>query len=159
MRVSQANRVVTALVVVACVLGMLSRLAAAEPTAPAFPSTEFGVQCDKWFDAFNSGDYAVMQQSHMPADPEPLAKHRALRDYQVYLMTRGIVPDSIEQTSESTIVVVGREKVSGNHVNLIVRGSNKPPFAITEFGLRPGKLPENKRRHASAQRNRSAEGF
>ena len=145
MRVANATRIVTAFAVVVCVLGIMSSQAAAEQSMPAFPSTEFGIQCGKWFAAFNSGDYALMRQSHIPTDPEPVAKRRALRDYQVYLMTRGVAPDSIEQTSENTVAITGREKISGNPVNLIVRGSTRPPFAITEFGLRPGKLAESER--------------
>ncbi len=84
-----------------------------------------------------------MRQMHLSTDPESVAKRRALRDYQVYLMTRGLEAAAIEQASPNTISIAGREKLSRNWVNLIVRGSTKSPFSITEFGLRPGKLPQS----------------
>jgi CubicO group peptidase (beta-lactamase class C family) len=123
----------------ACGLGSNCRHAAAEASTPTFPATELGIQCGKWFDAFNSGEYKTMQQMHRSTDPESVANRRALRDYQVFLMTRGVTPDAIELASPNTVSISGREKLSGNAVTLIVRGSAKSPISITEFGLRPAK--------------------
>ena len=128
-----------------CGLGSNCRQTSAEEPMPTFPSSGFGVQCGKWFDAFNSGDYEAMRQLHLSSDPESIASRRALRDYQVYLITRGVVPEGIQQAGPNTVSISGREKLSGNWINLVVRGSTKPPFSVTEFGLRPGKAPESER--------------
>ena len=106
---------------------------------PTFPTTELGIQCGKWFDAFNSGNYDAMRQVHASSNPESIANRRALRDYRVFLMTRGVTPDAIERSGPNTISISGREKLSGNRVNLAVRGSAKSPISIVEFGVRPGK--------------------
>jgi D-alanyl-D-alanine carboxypeptidase len=124
---------------VICLTAIGIRPASAATSGPAFPATGLGAQCGKWFEAFNSGDYEVMRQVHAATDLEAIARRRALRDYQVFLMTRGVTPDAIEQSSDNTITIVGREKLSGNRVQMLVRGSTKPPFAVSEFGLRPGK--------------------
>ena len=132
-----------AFLVFVCALGIAAPSARAEPPRPAFPATGLGAQCAKWLEAFNSGDFDTMRQMHLSTDGEAVAKRRALRDYQVYLMTRGVLPEVIEPSGDNTISISGREKLSGTPVNLVVRGSADPPFAITEFGLRPGKRAEN----------------
>jgi CubicO group peptidase (beta-lactamase class C family) len=145
MRASRATHLFAVLVPALCLLETSARPAIAETSTPAFPSTDLGVQCRKWFDAFNSGDYKALPQVHGSTDPESVANRRALRDYQIYLMTRGVAPDTIEQIGQTTITISGREKLSGNWVNLIIRGSTKRPISVTEFGLRPGKAPESER--------------
>lgn len=139
MRISSASRLVEVLLVLVGVNGANVHHAAAETPAPDFPSTELGALCGKWFEAFNSGDYEAMRKVHLSTESEPVANRRALRDYRVYLLTRGVVPDAIAHANDSTVTISGREKLSGASVNLIVRGSAKPPISITEFGLRPGK--------------------
>ena len=143
MRVLSRPHIVVLVLVLLCGLASNCRQVSAEETTPPFPSTGLGAQCGKWFEAFNSGNYDTMRQMHLSTDPESVAKRRALRDYQVYLMTRGLEAAAIEQASPNTISIAGREKLSRNWVNLIVRGSTKSPFSITEFGLRPGKLPQS----------------
>lgn len=141
----RATRLVAVVVVLLFAFAAHLCPATAETAAPAFPSSDLGAQCGKWFDAFNSGDYEAMRKMHLTTDSESVADRRALRDYQVYLMTRGVAPDAIEQASPNTVSISGREKLSGNWVNLVVRGTTKPPVAITEFGLRPGKAPASDR--------------
>jgi CubicO group peptidase (beta-lactamase class C family) len=114
---------------------------AAESAANSFPASPFGEECRKWLDTFNSGDYTAMQALHSATDKEADRDRRALRDYQVYLVTRGVDPESIEQSAPNEITIAGRERLSGNLVNLVVRGSSVPPIHITEFGLRPRTGP------------------
>ena len=142
MSIPSAPRRLLIVLVLACGLESSCRQAVAEELT-AFPSTGLGAQCGKWFDAFNSGDYATMRQMHLSTDLEPVANRRALRDYQVYLMTRGVMPAAVEQAGPNTFSISGREKLSGNWVNLVVRGSTKAPFSVMEFGLRPGKAPQS----------------
>jgi CubicO group peptidase (beta-lactamase class C family) len=130
-------QLVQVVVVLACNFGLQPLWAAPEQSTPAFPATGLGAQCGKWFDAFNSGDFATMRSFHQATDPEAIANRRALRDYRVYLLTRGVVPGKIEQTGDGMVSISGEEKLSGSSVNLVVRGAAKPPFAITEFGIRP----------------------
>jgi len=115
----------------------LSPWTAAYGAATEFPDTPFGQQSEKWFEAFSSGDYDAMLKLHAATDPESVAKRRALQDYRVYLLTRGVTPENIEQTSPTEITVTGPEKLSGSRVNLVVRGAAKAPFEITEMGVRP----------------------
>lgn len=139
MRTLRANHLIIVLLATLGALGAGGRTLSAEDPG-SFPATEFGGRCAKWFAAFNSGDYEALRQMHLSADPVAVAKRRALRDYQLYLMTRGVTPNGIE-VGKSTITISGQEKLSGNWVNLVIRGSNQ--LGITEIGLRPGKAPDS----------------
>lgn len=121
--------------------GLLGGLAAggAENGQIAFPASELGLRAEGWLKAFNSGDFEAMRAFHLETDPAAVATRRALHDYQVYLMTRGIEAIEAKQPSDSTIALSGREALSGAKVNVVLRGTTKAPFVITEFGLRPGE--------------------
>ena len=47
--------------------------------------------------------------------------------YESYLQTRGIVVSTIEQTGNNRLTIAGQEKLTGNHVNLMLNMSSDPP--------------------------------
>lgn len=92
------------------------------------PSAEVAEQTQRWLEVFNSGDYAAMEQLlGTAANSDSEARRRLLRQYEMYLVTRGIDAEGIEQTGTNRVTITARERLSGDPVNAILDFSRGAP--------------------------------
>jgi len=92
------------------------------------PSAEVAQQSQRWLEVFNSGDFAAMEQIQGTADDDPEARKRLLRQYEMYLVTRGLDAEGIEQTDTNRVTIKARERLSGDPVNAILDFSRGAPL-------------------------------
>ncbi len=109
------------------------------------PSAEIAVQTQRWLEVFNSGDFAAMEQFQGTADGDPEARMRLLRQYEMYLVTRGIDAEGIEQTGTNRVTIKAKERLSGDPVNAILDFSNGAPRLD---GMRMVRTPESESQNA-----------
>lgn len=121
---------------------MLHAAPAAETNPPVvFPDSPQGKTYARWIESLNTGDYAKMEAFQREVSPEKDVRRRAVQDYRMYLMTRGLTPVRIEKSTETEVTALCQEKVSGFWVNAAVRFSPVAPHPLTAVGLRPADPP------------------
>jgi CubicO group peptidase (beta-lactamase class C family) len=97
-------------------------------------------QAQRWIEIFNSGDYAAMEQFQgVTADGNPEARESLLRSYEMYLVTRGIDAESVEQTGNNKLTIKAKERLSGDGVNIILDTSGGVPRLD---GMRLARTPD-----------------
>lgn len=100
-----------------------------------FPDTTAGRLSEKWFQAFNSGDYEAIRNFYTTIAPAADINDDLPFSYAAYLDTRGLDIYRIEQSTEYELRLLAQEKVSGEWALVRLRYDEKEPHRQTNFGM------------------------
>ncbi len=132
-------RFVTQLVVLGYWFGAVVHGQQSATTLPA--ETEHEVAA--WIEAFNSGDFTAMEAVFgADAHSDPESRQRLLRQYETFLITRGIDPLSVEPTGKDRVTIRALERLSGDRVNVILDLSRGTP-RLDAFRLERGEQADS----------------